>query len=311
MRKQKLGQAFIVILCMLVISACQNVANPEEKEKDEKPVIVTSFYAMYEFTKSIAHDQADVQLLIPANTDPHDWDPSPKNIQTIQQADLFIYSSEHFETWVPKIEASLREHNLQFMEASEGITLREDGSDNEDHGGHSHSIDPHVWLSPVLAQKQVENITNAIIEVDPQNASIYEKQSADYIEQLKKLDKEFRTTLSEVNRKEFITQHASFGYLAHEYGLKEISIAGLSPSLEPSAAKLAELKKFAKAHDVNVIYFEDLSSPKVAQTLASEIGAEVEALYTLEGLTEEQQEKELDYIELMRLNLKALEKSLK
>ncbi len=310
MSKLKLRQAFIVILCLLAITACQNAANPNGKE-DEKPVVVTSFYAMHEFTKSIAQDQADVRLLIPANTDPHDWDPSPKNIQTIQQADLFIYSSEYFETWVPTIEASLREHNLRFMEASEGITFREDGLDNDEHSDHSHTIDPHVWLSPVLAQKQVENITKALIEVDPKNEHIYEEQSAQYIKQLKELDEDFRTTLNTINRKEFITQHASFGYLAQEYGLKEISIAGLSPSLEPSAAKLAKLKKFAKDNDMNVIYFEELSSPKVAQTLASEIGADVETLNTLEGLTEEQQEKELDYIELMRLNLKALEKSLK
>lgn len=110
--------------------------------------------------------------------------------------------------------------------------------------------------------------------------------------------------------KEFITQHTAFGYLAKEYGLKQVPIAGLSPDQEPSAASLAKLKTYAKEHNVKVIYFEEIASSKVADTLASEIGAKTEVLNTLEGLSKEEQDKGLGYIDIMKQNLDALKDSL-
>ena len=171
-------------------------------------------------------------------------------------------------------------------------------------------LDPHVWLSPVLAQKEVQTITEALVKQDPKNKDYYESNSQEYIQKLKDLDELFRKTLQNVSSKEIITQHTAFGYLAKEYGLTQVPIAGISPSEEPSLSKLAELKEFAKEHHITVIYFEETTSPKVAQTLAAELGAETEVLNTLEGLSKEDQEKGLSYIEVMKNNLKSLEKSL-
>lgn len=317
MKKIYYKALLILFVSTIFIAGCGNnggISNNEEALDKEKLTVVATFYSMYDFTKNVAKDKADVQLLIPSGVEPHDWEPSPKDVKNIQRADLFIYNSEHFETWVPTIEKSLQKANTVFVKASDGITLIE-GNDHEhkeeghDHN-HSHEVDPHVWLSPVLAQKEVETITKALIEADPDNQSYYEENSKEYINKLKELDNEYRASLEKASSKEFITQHAAFGYLANEYGLKEISISGLSPSQEPSPAKLAELKKFAKEHHVKAIYFEELASPKVAETLAKEIGAETEILSTLEGLSKESQDQGLDYIKVMKNNLKALEKSL-
>lgn len=301
----------LLISAITFLSSCNQVADDRVVEK-ENLTVMTSFYTMYEFTRQIVQDKANVYQLIPAHVTPHDWDPAPKDIKAVQDADLFVYSSEHFETWISNIEQSLQNSQTRFVHASEGISLLKGDETGHHHGhDHAHAFDPHVWLSPVLAQKQVENIANALIEIDPDNEQFYTNNRDQYIEQLQQLDEEYRDTLSQVSKKEFITQHSAFGYLANEYGLTEIPIAGLSPSLEPSAAQLAELKKIAKEHDVTTIFFEDLSNPKTAQTLANEIGADVDVLSTLEGLTKEQQEKERTYIDIMRLNLKVLEKSLK
>ncbi|WP_370694079.1 MULTISPECIES: metal ABC transporter substrate-binding protein [Peribacillus] len=326
MKLYKVKAILVALACFTVMVGCSNeevVNNQGEKESaNEKIHIVTTFYPMYEFTKNITQDKAQVDLLIPSNIEPHDWQPTPKDMAAIQKADLVVYNSPFMETWIMSIQESLGKGQPLFIEASEGISLMEgteedsdhdngesDRHDEESHDEDHKQLDPHVWLSPVLAQKEVQTITDAIVKQDPENKDYYERNSKNYIQQLKELDELYRTTLDKPSNKEMITQHAAFGYLAKEYGLTQVPIAGLSPSEEPSPAKLAELKKYAKEHQINVIYFEETTSPKVAQTLAGELGAETEVLNTLEGLSKEDQEKGLGYIEVMKNNLKSLEKS--
>ncbi|MBY8913433.1 metal ABC transporter substrate-binding protein [Bacillus sp. YC2] len=306
----------IIAACFLVVAACGNSSSKgssgSSDKKSGKLHVVTTFYPMYEFTKQIVKDKGDVDMLIPSSVEPHDWEPTPKDIASIQNADLFVYNSTYMETWVPSAEKSMGADHAAFVKASKGIDLIE-GSDEEEEGhdhGHSHSMDPHVWLSPVLAQKEVKNITAQIVKQDPKNKAYYEKNSEEYIAKLKDLDKLYRTTLKKAAKKELITQHAAFSYLAKEYGLKQVAIAGLSPEEEPSAAKLAELKTFAKQHDVKIIYFEEVASPKVADTLAGEIGAKTEVLNTLEGLSQKERDKGIGYIDIMEKNLDALKDSL-
>lgn len=292
----------MLISAFLLLSGCIN--KNDSKDKKKKLHIVTTFYPMYEFTKNVVKDKADIELLIPSNIEPHDWEPSPKNIGSIQKADLFIYNSPYFETWVPSAIKSVNTEKLSLVEASSEIDLTSNS------GQGNKQTDPHVWLSPVLAQQEVKTITKAIIKADPINKSFYQKNSNEYIGKLKKLDQEYRTTLKNTKRKELITQHAAFGYLTKEYGINQVPISGLSPSQEPNPAKLSELKQFAKKHHVKVIYFEELASPKVAETLANEIGAKTEVLYTLEGLSKEEQDQGLDYISVMQKNLESIKKSL-
>jgi len=286
----------------------------QSSNKSEKINIVTTFYPMYEFTKNVAKDNANVELLIPSSIEPHEWEPTPKDVVNIQNANLFVFDSPYMETWVPKIEKSLNDKKSIFVEASKGITLMEGHEEEEEHEDskheHEHEMDPHVWLSPVLAQKEVENITAALIKVDPKNKEEYEKNSSDYIAKLKKLDQQYKNSLNNIKNKEIITQHAAFGYLAKEYGLTQVPIAGLSPSNEPSPSKLADLKHFAEDHNINTIFFEEVASPKVAEALASEIGAKTQVLNTLEGLSEEEQKQGIDYISVMENNLKILKEVL-
>jgi zinc transport system substrate-binding protein len=330
----KVKTIFVAFACFTLMVGCSNKedsisdTNERDKKSEGKLHVVTTFYPMYEFTKNITKDKAKVDLLIPSNIEPHDWEPTPKDMAAIQNADLLIYNSTFMETWIPSIQESLDKDQPLFVEASEGITLMEGAEQyHHDEEGHheeesevdhheeeesheeSEQMDPHVWLSPVLAQKEVQTITDAIVKQDPKNKDYYERNSHDYIQRLKELDKLYRTTLQNTSSKEMITQHAAFGYLAKEYGLTQVPIAGLSPSEEPSPAKLAELKEFAMDHQINVIFFEETTSPKVAQTLAGELGAETMVLNTIEGLSKEDQEKGLSYIEVMQNNLKSLEKS--
>ncbi|GIP21313.1 zinc ABC transporter substrate-binding protein [Paenibacillus sp. J22TS3] len=293
-------------------------------EPANKLKIQTSFYPMYEFTKNVAGDLADVELLIPSTIEPHDWEPTPQDIKKIEEADLLVYNGAGMESWTEQVLGSISNSQLIPVEASQGIQLSE-GKDEHNHDhehdhnhehnhkedAHTHEgTDPHVWLSPALAIQEVHNIELALEKAAPEHKEEFKKNADAYIAKLKQLDNDFRTGLSQVKRKDFITQHAAFAYLAKEYGLDQVPIAGLSPDEEPSPAKMAEVVKFAKEHKVKTIFFETLVTSKVADTISKEIGAKSAVLNPLEGLTEEDQANHLDYIAVMRQNLEALKLAL-
>lgn len=287
--------------------------------------IKVSFYPMYEFTKNIVGDLADVEVLIPAGIEPHDWEPTAKDMADISGADVLVYNGAGMEGWAQQVVDSASGGSLVAVEASKGLEIMEGAEEEEEHAhedgeaGHDHAedehageehdhggLDPHVWLDPAMAIQEVRTIEAALSAASPENAAAFKANSEAYIAKLQQLDQEFKDRLKDTKRKDFITQHAAFGYLAQEYGLTQVPIAGLSPEQEPSAAQMAGIVDFAKAHDVKTIFFETLVSSSVADTIAQEIGAKSAVLNPIEGLTDEDIKNNLDYLGIMRQNLAAL-----
>jgi zinc transport system substrate-binding protein len=303
---RKLLWTFTIFL--LILSGCSNQDQTKEKKDSlgqKKLNVVTTFYPMYYFSKQVAGNSANVSLLIPNGVEPHDWEPTAKDMANIQDADVFVYNSRYFETWTGKVLKSIDTSKLTVTEAASQINLL-----NGTNGKGNSNKDPHVWLSPVLAKQEVDAIAKAFEQKDPKNKEKYKKNADEFKVKLDDIDQLYRDTLSKAPAKEFVTQHASFAYLAKEYGLTQISIAGLSPDVEPTLGKLAELAKLTKEKHIKVIYFEGMTSSKVAETLANEIGAKTEVLNPLEGLTKSDQKQGLDYLGVMKNNLNALKKSL-
>lgn len=313
MKSLKKGSLLIASLAILfIIVGCGN----QEATKDStKLQIVTSFYPMYDFTQNVAGDNAEVSVLMKAGTEPHDYEPSAKDIAKIADSDVFVYNSKEMETWVSSVLTNIDTKKTVVVDASQGIDLLEENhSDDEteaEHEGHSHAHDPHIWLDPVLAQKQVDTIKEGIIKADTKNKETYEKNALAYKEKLAALNEKFEMGLKNAENRTFVTQHAAFAYLANRYDLEQVAIAGLSPDQEPSPAKLAELNDFIKENNIKIIYFAETASPKIAKTVANETGAKLEVLSPIEGITQEEQEKGVDYIKVMEKNLEALEKAIK
>lgn len=282
---------------------------------DDKITVIATFYPMYDFAKNVVGDEGEVELLIPAGTEPHDYEPSAKDIAKITDADVFVYNSNELETWVEGSIESIDQNNVTVIEAASAIQLvageeeEEDSSASDDHD-HDHDLDPHVWLDPVLAQKEVETIRDALIKKYPAKKEIFEENASAYLKKLSDLNTEYKTAFDNATNKTFVTQHAAFGYLAREYGLTQEAIAGLSPDQEPSPSRLAELKKYIEENNVTVIYFESTASSKVSETLAQETGVELLVLDPLESITEAEQKQGADYISVMKDNLEALKKSI-
>ncbi|MCF2940321.1 metal ABC transporter substrate-binding protein [Paenibacillus alkaliterrae] len=311
----------------MIVAGCGNnnqaVSGNTNGESSGKIKVVASFYPMYEFSKQVGGEYADVVALVPAGVEPHDWEPSAKDMADIKDADVFVYNGM-VEGWAEQSLESAPNDKRIVVEAIKGIELME-GEDEHEHEGEEHAeeeheeeghedeehgLDPHVWLSPVLAQQEVRNIQEAFEKADPEHKEEYKKNADAFIEKLKTLDESYKSELQDVKRNEFITQHAAFGYLAKEYGLIQVPIAGLSPEQEPSPEQMAEVVEFAKEHDVKIIFFETLVDPKIAQTIADEISAQTAVLNPIEGLTEEEIKDNVDYITIMERNLEGLKKAL-
>ncbi|AYW46016.1 metal ABC transporter substrate-binding protein [Tetragenococcus koreensis] len=326
--KKKIWVTLITLFAGGALAACgnnaDNEANSDSEGNGDKLSIITTFYPIYDFTQNVVGDEGDVELLIPAGTEPHDFEPSAKQIAQIQDADAFVYHDENMETWVPDTVEGWEEGNPNIVKGTEDIELmpgneeehdHDHGDEEEDHDHgeeeheHSHEYDPHTWLDPKLAVKEVEAIRDQLSQDYPDKEEAFEENAENYIAELEDLDQEYESGFSDAQQKSFVTQHAAFGYLANEYDLNQVPISGLSPDEEPSPERLAELKDYVEDNDIHYIYFEENASDKIAQTLADEVGVELEVLNPLESLTDNQIDNGEDYVSVMQDNLKALEKT--
>ena len=237
---------------------------------------------------------------------------------TIKKADVFIYNGIGMEPWFEKIEGSIKNGDVTILEASKGIELLK-GTHSHGEGQHKGEdpeknktleYDPHVWLDPLLAKKQMESIKDVLIKVDPQNSPYYEKNYEENARKLDELDREYKATLQTSAKKDIIVGHGAFGYLCKAYGLHQNAIEGLNSEFEPSPAKMAEAVKFIKDKHIKVVFTDGLSDPKVIRAVANEVGAEVLTLDPLGTLTEQDISRGKEYFSVMRENLKALQKAL-
>lgn len=313
--KKKNIYVMTLFFIILILTGCGNSENSENHFEDkEKLVIVTTIYPIYDFTLNIAGDKAEVMNLVPAGTEPHDFELSAKDMQLIEKADVFIYNGAGMEHFVDKTLAAVSNENLTVVEAASGIQLLEAESyDDEGSHGDDHEegkTDPHTWLSIQNAITESEEIKETLVKLDKENADYYETNFQAYKEKLEDLEKRYREALSGISRDTIVTAHEAFGYLCNEYGLKQKAVEGLTADSEPDAAKMKEIIEFCKENEIKIIFFEELVSPKVAKTIADEIGAETMTLNPVEGLTAKQEEEGLDYIGIMEQNLEALKKAL-
>ena len=209
-------------------------------------------------------------------------------------SDIFVYNGAGIDKWADKIV----EINLVKVNASDGLPLLTDN-----HGNH----DPHTWLDPLLAKRQVELIRNALIKADPQNTDYYIQNAQSYMAQLDSLDAKIKSELSNCTKTDFIAFHSAFSYFSNRYGLYQHTILGEDPEGEILPQTLQRLVNFAKQYDIHVVYSEDLLDPRLAQTIANEIpNGKVLVLSPIEGVHTDEQHAGIGYLEKMQQNLENL-----
>ena len=258
--------------------------------------VVTSFFPLYDFAKHVGGNKVNVTTLVPIGVEPHDWEPTAQQMQRLLSADLFVYNGAGIDKWADKIETKLK------VNASEGLPLLTDNNGNHD---------PHTWLDPVLAKRQVELIRNGLIKSDPQNTDYYIRNAQSYIAQLDSLDAEIKSELSTCAKTDFIAFHSAFSYFSNRYGLHQYTILGEDPEGEIQPQTLERLVNLAKQYSIHVIYSEEFLDPRNAQVIADEIpNGKVLVLSPIEGVRADEQQAGIGYLEKMRQNLENLKEGL-
>ncbi|KLU56482.1 ABC transporter substrate-binding protein [Paenibacillus sp. VT-400] len=313
----------LLILTLLILSACGQDSSNSAKIVEGKVNVVTTFYPVYAFTTAIGGEDANVINLLPTGVEPHDWTPKSQDIVNTSKAQLFLYNGAGLEGWVPNFLKSLNsDTQVKSVAVSEGVKLlTAEGDDGHGHGEEhedehadeatsedvaDHHIDPHTWVSPKSAMIMAENIKNSLVEADPDHKAGYEQRYEELRTKLETLDQRFTDELANVPNNEIVVSHQAFGYLARDYGLTQHAIMGLSPDAEPTGQDIVKLAKLVKDEGIKYIFFEELVSDKLAKTLASEAGVETMVLNPVEGLTKEQATNRDDYFTLMEKNLQNL-----
>lgn len=309
----------ITLLALMLLAGCSsNKGKATDSAGSPKIKIVATVYPVYEFVKQVGGDKVDVVMLIPPGAEPHDWEPTAKDITRLKDAKIFAYHGAGFEPVEKLLTKDVLGTTLP-VEVSKGVAKlaahhdedQHKKEDNHKEAKHAHEGDSHMWLDPLAAQQEVNNILAALITVDEKNATYYKENAEKFNKQLAELDQDYKKSLATISRKDVITSHEAFGYLATRYGLNQVGIMGLSPDAEPTPDKMAEITKFCREHQVKYIFFETLASPKLAQTIAKETGAELLVLNPIENLTEEEMKQGKNYLIIMRENLANLVKALK
>jgi len=313
MRSRRFKNIIILLICLLILPAGCGInvggVNGNNIREDGKLKIYTTIYPVYYFTSTIVADKGEVINLIPAGGEAHHWEPSPRDVVEMNRADAIIFSGAGMEAWIDDILAGLNQ-GVKAVDCSENIELLSAGGSQHLHGTREATVDPHIWTDPVNAKVMVENITKALCDIDPENARVFKQRGDDLIQKLEDLDEEFRETLRGVSSNKMVVSHAAFGYMAKRYGLEQISVRGISPELEPGPARLAEIIDIIRQHDIKCIFVESLVSPKISETIAQEAGVKTLVLYTLGGISIENEQNGEDYFSLMQKNLAHLREGL-
>ncbi len=279
------------------------VRPPEAPEAGGKVRVVTSFYPLYYLASRIGGDRASVVNVTPAGAEPHDYEPTAQDIAEMEDAKMVILLGG-LESWGGRVAKNLDGDNTLVVNVGQDLMtdhMMEEGQN---------VADPHVWLSPVLAKQMVDHIAAAYLKADPADADAF-RANADVLKNdLDSLDADYRKGLSSCEKKDIVTSHAAFGYLAKAYGLNQVPIAGLSPDAEPSPKELADIAAFVRKRKVGTIFFESLVSPKLADTVAAETGAKTSVLDPIEGLQQDSPAQGQDYLSVMRNNLANLRAAL-
>jgi zinc transport system substrate-binding protein len=295
-------KAIIYTLIMFILfSLVQNLyaQNPVSNstlqlEINSKLKVVSSFFPIDQFVGKVGGEAIERMLLIPKGVEPHDYEPTIKDIEHVDSADVLVYNGLGFENWIGKMS------NPQKIDASKGLNASYLDERNM-------TFDPHVWLDPLLAKKQVENIRDGLIMIDPNHKDIYVNNSNNFLNELDNLDEKIRTDLESCKKKDFITFHNSFSYFAKQYGLNQHSISNIDPESEVTPARLTEIINIAKTLGLQVIYSEELVDPRQATVIAQEVpDGKVLVLSPIEGLSENEQKAGLGYIDKMNDNINNL-----
>ncbi|MFD2792629.1 metal ABC transporter substrate-binding protein [Promicromonospora vindobonensis] len=312
----------LALAATVTLAGCSTEGATGSADESDGVTVLASFYPLQYVAQQIGGDLVTVSNLTPPAAEPHDLELSPAQVREIGTADLVVYLSGFQNAVDEGVDARAPEHVIDAAgpaglaehaeEEHEGETEEEHAEHADEAGdGHDHgATDPHFWLDPSRLAAVGQAVADELAEVDPEHAEEYAAGALRLGQQLDELDQELADGLAACQGATLVTSHAAFGYLADRYALEQVGISELDPEVEPSPARLREIGDLVEERGIETLYSETLVSPKVTETLASDLGVDTAVLDPLEGLSEDATAAGDDYVSVMRANLAALEEGL-
>lgn len=293
----------LAVVC--VISA--GCGKPSVKSSEGTVRITATLFPQYDFARQIGGEYVEVSLLMPPGVESHSFEPTPADIVQIDSADLFLYTGPAMEPWAENILKGLR-GGVKVLNVSGNVRLDETGEGEEEHGGHSHPYDPHIWTSPLNAKIMAQSIADSLKEVDPAHADEYEANAKSYLKKLDALDQRFREIVREGKREKMVfAGRFAFHYFAQEYGLECVSAYdSCSDETEPSARAVASIVDLVKMDGIPAVYYEELADPKIARSVAAETNTKMLLFHSCHNVSREDFEVGVSYLQLMEQNAENL-----
>jgi zinc transport system substrate-binding protein len=295
----------LIILPLFILMVCPFFAC---KTRDKEPAlmnklkVITTLFPLYDIAKTIGADKVDVSLLLPPGMEAHSFEPRPSDIVKINEADVFVYTGKFMEPWAEDVIKGAVNKKLIVVDASRGTKMIPAVfHDADELPG---SLDPHIWLDFDNAKIMVRNVVQAFQLIDSANKSFYEQKANNYINKLTELDALYKRTLATCKHKEIVYGgHYAFGYLARRYGLKYLAAQGVSPDSEPTANDLIKLVEQIRRDKIKYVFYEELTSPKIAETIAGETGVQMLLLNAAPNLSKNQLDQGLSFFDILKRDL--------
>lgn len=314
MAKLMIRSMITLVLALALLPGCRQ-KQTERPTAGGKLSVVTTLFPVYEFTRNVGGNRVAVTLLVPPGADAHSFDPKPGDAVSVANAALFIYTSAFMEPWAARFVDSIRRPTLMVVDGSSGVSLQKEsdghGGDDHDHerGIHHHEggLDPHIWLDFANARIMVDTIAAALAARDPEGKAVYTANAEAYKRELQKLDDVYRAALANCQSTTVLHGgHYAFGYLTRRYGLHYESASAVSGDAEPTAEKLIRLAGQLRSSKQKYIFTSELISPKVAEILARDSGAEILSLHAAHNISKDDFARGVTFTDLMQKNLVSL-----
>lgn len=330
MSRSSLSPAVPALVALALAAACAPSSSGTEGggDTDGRVEVLASFYPLQMIAQEVGGDRVTIGSLTPPGAEPHDVELSPAQVASVGASQLVVYLSGFQPAVDDAVDQAGPAHVVDAADVADlvatGTGHSEDEHAQDEHAeepaqedehteepaqedAHDHGdLDPHFWLDPTRVPPVADAVADALTEIDPEGADTYRANAEALAERLTALDAELTSGLATCERRVFVTSHDAFGYLAARYDLEQVGISGVDPETEPSPARLREVGDLVRSEGVTTVFFETLASPKVAQTLAADLGVETAVLDPLEGL----QDDSADYFSVSRDNLDALRMAL-
>lgn len=308
----------LLLFVMLIGCVCMTGCGKKTQSDKEGINVVTTKFASYDFARAVVGDKGNVTMLLPPASESHTYEPTPQDIISIQNADLFVYNGGESETWVDEVLKDIDTSKVKVISCMDMVTLYEEetvegmqAEEEEEEGeeGEEVEYDEHVWTSPMNAKKIVEGIEKEVAEIDAANKDTYLENAASYEQKLDKLDSEFKEVVSKANNPTVVFgDRFPLRYFVEEYGIKYFAaFPGCAEDTEPNASTVAFLIDKVKAEKIPVVFHIELSNEKITNTICESTGAKSMLFHACHNISKDDFEAGVTYVDLMEQNVKNLD----